>query len=100
MRFAGIDVGWSVTLSQWWVNRAKCYVVPALLARMRRAKRICSSCSAHLRVVWLSRVDPCYAAFASELSPAAPGNSATAAPCVVRGSRRAELRIKANSDVT
>ena len=41
-----------------------------------------------------------YAAFASDLPSDATGTSAAAALCFVRGSRRAELRINANSDVT
>jgi transposase len=36
------------------VSRARCCVVPALLARTRRDIRISSSCSAHLRVVLLA----------------------------------------------
>lgn len=51
MRFAGIDVGGERHVVAIVGEEGEVYVVPARLARTRRAMSICSSCSAHPRVV-------------------------------------------------
>jgi hypothetical protein len=46
MRFAGIDVGSERHMVAMVGEEGECYVAPVRLARMPRAMRICSSCSA------------------------------------------------------